>query len=346
MILKNDEKTISLEQSMIFKNFGYLALDPHVHSSHSYDVPDSSRTIPEKIIEEQERLGLIKIITDHDTMSAHNYLSRSDVIRGVEIKIKPKKMRLVDTSDPMHTLHINVYNLNNNQFNILENISKQTADLDLFIDYIKSEKLPYQYNHPFWHEPKEIMNWKSIPQITQKYFDVVEINAGRPKALNDLAMYLAQEYNKGITSSTDTHTGRLGRAMVLAKGKNFDEMWDNIINRQMYIVRNDMTALGIVEETAQMIENIFEIKKQENKVYTLDIGIKILDDLAKKVYSAKTNKMVRKITYKGLNLFNDYLGEIVAEKIYIEKENKLGQNITDKIVEIIYKTNLQLNGIH
>ncbi|MGV8087336.1 MAG: PHP domain-containing protein [Candidatus Woesearchaeota archaeon] len=327
---------INLEESLVLKNQGYLALDPHVHSSHSYDVPESTRTIPESIILAQENHGLIKIITDHDTMSAHNYLSRKDVVRGVEIKIKPKKMRLIKTINPMHTLHINVYGLDDSQFEILENISRETGDFDLFIDYIRSEGLKYQYNHPFWHERKEKMNWKVIPEITKEYFDVVEVNAGRPKILNDLAIYLAQEYGKGITSSTDTHTGRLGHAMVLAKGNDFNEMWENIINRQMYIVRNDITAIGVVEEAARMIENIFDVKIKNNGSYTLDTGIMLLDALAKSIHTAKTNNMVGKIVYKGVGLFNNYFGRMLAEKLYIGKENKLGQEIKNNIMDVAF----------
>jgi len=345
MIAKSSKNIISLEESKLLKDQGYLALDPHVHSSHSYDVPESSKTIPEKIIAEQERLGLVKIITDHDTMSAHDYISRDDVVRGVEIKIRPQKMRLVRNTDPMHTLHINVYGLNNSQFNTLENISTQTGDMDLFIDYIRSEGLKFQYNHPFWHERKERMNWKAIPEIAEKYFDVIELNAGRPRMLNDLAVYIAQEYNKGITSSTDTHTGRPGRAIVLAKGKDFDEMWDNIKNQQMYVVRNDMTALGVVEEVACMIENIFDEKIHKNKIYTLDTGITLLDNIAKHIYTKGNSNMIGKLAYKGLGFFNNHFGEALAEKLYVGRENKLGQEINDNILSIVYANNMKLSTV-
>ena len=49
MSLENKNKVVSLEESEKLKDRGYLALDSHIHSSHSYDVPDSSRTTPRKL---------------------------------------------------------------------------------------------------------------------------------------------------------------------------------------------------------------------------------------------------------------------------------------------------------
>jgi predicted metal-dependent phosphoesterase TrpH len=341
-MLNINKNIISLEESEALKNQGYLAIDPHVHSSHSYDVPDSYKTAPENVIAEQERQGLLKIITDHDTMTAHDYLKRADVIKGVEIKITPKKMREVNMASylPMHTLHINVYGLNDYQFQDLENISFITADLDEFVDYLKSKNLKYQYNHPFWHERGEKMNWRVVPEIAKKYFDVIELNAGRPKMLNDLALYLANEYDKGITSGTDSHTGRPGRARVLAKGKDFDEMWDNIKNGESYVVRNDITALGVMEEAKHMIENIFDEKifgrAPENKIYAPDTGIKLLDNIARKAHKTGYNDMISKLAYKGLLSFNKSFGEVLAGRLYVNRENKFGEKIAGNIISVVY----------
>jgi hypothetical protein len=282
-------------------------------------------------------------------MTAHDYLKRDDVIKGVEIKITPKKMREVNMAGylPMHTLHINVYELNDYQFQDLENISFITADLDEFIDYIKSNNLNYQYNHPFWHERRETMNWKAIPAIAKNYFDVIELNAGRPKVLNDLALYLAQEYDKGITSSTDSHTGRPGRARVLAKGQDFNEMWDNIKQGDSYIVRNDITALGVMEEAAYMIENIFDEKLlhgvPKNKIYAPDTGISILDNIAKRVHKTGYDDMIGKLAYKGLSSFNKSYGEVLAGRLYVNRENKFGEKIASTIMGMVYDSKIKIS---
>lgn len=328
-------RIISLDDSKDLVEKGYLSIDPHVHSSFSYDVPESKRTIPEYVVAEQEKKGLLKIITDHDTMDAHVHLNREDVVKGVEIKIKPKKMRLVSNKEEMHTLHVNVYGLNVFQFKDLEGISVR-GDLDEFVNYIRASGLNYQYNHPFWHEKREKMNWKAIPEIAKNYFDVIELNAGRPKMLNDLALYLAQQYGKGITSSTDTHTGRPGRARVLAKGKDFEDAWENIKRGEMYIVRSDMTALGVVEEAAFMIENIFDETIRSKKPYFSGTGIRVLDAMASKMHKTGHNDMLGKLFYKGLCFFNNSFGERLADFVYVKKENNFGKSIAGEIMGLVY----------
>lgn len=337
----NNDFILSTNEAESLKEKGYLAIDSHVHSSHSYDVPDSKKTIPESIIAEEERQGLLKIITDHDTMTAHDMLRRNDVIRGVEIKIIPKKARMLKNIClmPMHTLHVNVYGLSDYQFQDLENISFITADLDEFIGYIRDAGLKYQYNHPFWHERGEKMNWRAVPELAKYYFDVIELNAGRPKTLNDLALYIANEYNKGLTSSTDSHTGRPGRAIVLANGRDFDEMWDNIKNRRMYIVRHDMNALGVMEEATYMIDNIFDDKKHKHKIYSPETGIKLLDNIARRAHKIGPEDMLSKIAYKGLCFFNNSFGARLGDRLYIGKENKFGQKIAGSIMDIVYNSN-------
>jgi hypothetical protein len=188
------------------------------------------------------------------------------------------------------------------------------------------------------------MNWRAVPEIAKNYFDVIELNAGRPKMLNDLALYLANEYSKGITSSTDTHTGRPGRAMVLAEGKDFNEMWDNIKHRNMYVVRSDMTALDIVEEAAHMIENIFDAKTHKNKIYAPDTGIRLLDNLARKAHKTGYDDMIGKIMYKGLKNFNKSFGQSLANKLYVGRENKFGEKIAGNIMGIVYDTKKSLSN--
>ncbi|MEM4638130.1 MAG: hypothetical protein QXK76_03870, partial [Candidatus Woesearchaeota archaeon] len=63
----NSNMIINEKESLELKNQGYKAMDPHCHSSYSYDVPNSRETSPKSIVKLQQKKGLIPIITDHDT---------------------------------------------------------------------------------------------------------------------------------------------------------------------------------------------------------------------------------------------------------------------------------------
>jgi predicted metal-dependent phosphoesterase TrpH len=339
-------KILNEEQAKELLNQGYFGIDPHCHSSYSYDVPDVPETSPEALVHEEERLGLREFFSDHDTMNGFDYMrkkgltgsikTKTGLIPGVEIKIRPLKARHVDLKKDMHTIHINVFGLNKEQFIMLEEISEKYRDLDEFVKYLKQEDLNWMYNHPFWHEPHERLNWKVIPGLAKNYFDVIELNSNRPKAFNDLAMHIAENLNKGIVASTDSHIGKPGRAYVLAEGKNFEQFWENVKERKMYIVRKDMTTLGVVKESAAMIHHIFKanIRTSEERRYTPVTGIKPLDSVALAVTSGRLKKMyfTKKIIHTFFYTLNYTAGPLLAWRLYMSKANNLAERIRESVL--------------
>lgn len=190
---------ISQDEVLDLLKKGYAGIDGHIHSSHSFDVPESSKTNPLYLIKKQLDMYLIPIITDHDDDSAYEdedvkkYLREEGLehaVRSAEITIKATKARRVTQEEisekkPLHTMHINVYNMTHQQFLDLEHIASHHHDLDMFVDYLRRNKIPYLGNHLFYRGVKEKLRWKAIPELAKYYFDVLELNAGQPKIYND-----------------------------------------------------------------------------------------------------------------------------------------------------------------
>jgi predicted metal-dependent phosphoesterase TrpH len=326
---------------------GYFAIDPHCHSSFSYDVPDVIETSPENVVAKQINLGLKPLITDHDTLNGYNFLKSKGIssIPAVELTIKPTKAKLVEFDKPIHTLHINIFGLNNKDFKILNYIAL-SGDLDLLVEYMKSRDLDWMYNHPFWHESGERLNWKVIPGLAKNYFDVVEINSGFTKSMNDLTIKLAEKQNKGIIASTDNHTGNPGVAISIAEGRNFKEFWNNVKEGKSFIVRKDMSTLKVVKETTTTIDQIFRsnIYPEEQRKYVPDLGLGLLNKFAKLVTSGslKDKQILKKVMQMIFHTINYTAGPAIAWKYHINKTNTQIQAIHQNIDKLVR----QLNSAH
>ena len=296
---------------------GYSAADLHVHSSASYDVIPSKNVSPQAILEKERSRGLLPIITDHDTMDAVHLFDTT----GVEIKIKPREIG--------HTVHVNVYTLNSAQFNDLENIAS-TGDMSEFLSYINNLGLPFQYNHPFWHEPGERLNISGVRELAKK-FPVIELNAGRIKPLNDHAYRLAEELGKGITSTTDSHIGEPGKAVTLAKGRDFLEFWDNVIHGNAYVVRYDMTIPRIVHEIRTRIMQYMDCSLEELSKKDMKTGIgiadAIIDHLTSDIY--KSNKALKKAVSSTVG---NIIGPIVATALLVVPQNITAYDVNKSLV--------------
>lgn len=333
---------ISEKQALIFQEQGYLAMDPHCHSSFSYDVPDVPETSPENIINSQKIRGLMPVITDHDTLNGYLTARKinSKIIPGVEIRIKPEKAKLVDYKN-IHTLHINVFGLTKEQYEILEKIAAINKDLDQFVQFLRDEELEWTYNHPFWHENHERLVWKAIPGLSKNYFDVIELNAGMPKSMNDLALHIAQRLNKGIVASSDSHTGKPGTAYVLAEGKTFKDFWSNIKQGKMYIFRKDMNAITAVKEASYMIRNIFHsnVNPAPEQRFRSAIGIKPVDSIATSVTSGwlKNTFIIKKALQMTMQALNYGAGPLLAWRLYLRKKNVFAEKIRKRIESMSIK---------
>ncbi|WP_269848629.1 hypothetical protein [Methanosarcina horonobensis] len=75
--------------------------------------------------------------TDHDTVKAYDLLGwdKEGLVPGVEISIK-------DPENVGHTLHINVFDLDSEDFGELEAIANQEHDFKNFIRYLRFMTCP------------------------------------------------------------------------------------------------------------------------------------------------------------------------------------------------------------
>ena len=323
---------------------GYFALDPHCHSSYSYDVPDTNETSPEAVIRQQNLKGIRNVLTDHDTIEGCNYLKRKgiNIIPAMELTFKPKIARKIISQRPIQTLHINVFGLHNNDKIIIKEIA-QRGDLDELVKYFKQHDLAWVYNHPFYHEKKERLNWKVIPELAKNYFDVIELNSNYSKGLNDITQRVAESLNKGIVAGSDSHTGNPGNCLVLAEGKNFKEFWENVKKGNAYVVRKDMGTRDIVREASRIINQAFKARKRPRfgRAYTPATSVQTFDAVMKSVTSGKLRNrfIARKIIQMILQSINYTAVPIFAWRLHVMKNEEKAQRLRNKMQAITNKIN-------
>jgi len=334
-----DKLFISKKKAKKLIKKGYFAVDGHIHSSASYDVADVPETHPKAIVKRLRKKGLIPLISDHDSIAGLELLNKnknSDVIWASEIKIKPEYARKLDISEPMHTLHITVSDITKKDFEVLEEIASNYKDLDMFMDYVNKNNIKAPLNHAYWQESGEKLNKKAIPQLIKNYFDVVEVNAGRPKELNNLVIKLAKKYKKGIIAASDNHTGKPGTAYSLAKASNYDEYWEKVKARENYILRKDMTPIKLYLYANTVIDQIFKTSNIEKikMNYTPQYGVRALDSIVTYILSEKiqSNYLKKKIFHNSLLLTNQMFGHVVGWLVYIKPNNDLGKAIDKELV--------------
>jgi hypothetical protein len=219
----------------------------------------------------------------------------------------------------------------------------QERDLDEFVRYLKDNNLPYSYNHPFWHEAEEKMRWKYVPAIERYYFDVLEINACRTKPNNDMVMHIASKFHKGIIAGTDSHTGNIGKAITLARGENFEEFWQNILNRKSYILRQDQTTTAIIKETSATIRQILKARMDNpESLFHIMTGVKELDAIGHALTSKgiKDSMIIRNLTNMVLQTITLSAGRILAWKLMIRKDENFIKSGESKIKRITAKLHL------
>lgn len=237
---------------------GWRAADLHVHTLFSPDVISVESLCPERLYQRSMAMGMDFVtFTDHDCMTAYRDLKpKNDIISGVEIKIK-------DMSYVGHTIHINVYDLDQCQFQNLESIA-QSGDLHQLLDCLRDDDLPFVYNHPLWFEPGEIPNLAAIPELI-KLFPVIEYNMHRVQRKNEIIMELAKRFEKGLVACTDTHSGMIGLACTLSLGDSFREFYKNIVQRRSCIVVRDLTKNDLSQEMTVWLDLLSSIDAIQKK---------------------------------------------------------------------------------
>ena len=178
-------KILSPADAEFFCRDGWKAADLHAHTLYSADVIPAPSLRPQALYQVAINNGMDFVtFTDHDTMASYQVsaLSGEGLVRGAEIKIK-------DIEAVGHTIHVNVYELDNYQFKELERIAGQ-GYIYQFLDFLKEEDLPFVYNHPLWFESGEKPNYAAIPDLI-RLFPVVEYNMHRVRRENELVVEFA-----------------------------------------------------------------------------------------------------------------------------------------------------------
>ncbi|HET8687993.1 MAG TPA: PHP domain-containing protein [Methanosarcina sp.] len=271
-----EEKLITPERAAELMEEGWRRADLHVHTTCSFDVLPVRDLHPKSLYEKALKLGMDYItFTDHNTIEAYEILgwNREKLVPGVEISVR-------DSEFAGHALHINVFELDSEDFFELREIAEIEHDLKSFIKYLKRHKLPFIYNHPFWFEFHSEPNPSAVPRLA-KLFPVLEYNMNELKQKNELTIALAEKLGKGIAAATDTHSGRLGKVYTLAKGDDFKEFFRNIEKGKSYIVPEDLTRELLIDEMNTWIDLIFEKSQKNSDIKSYLTGIKSLDTMVR-----------------------------------------------------------------
>ena len=320
-----EEKLITPERAAELTEEGWRRADLHVHTSCSFDVLPVRDLHPESLYEKALHMGMDYItFTDHDTIDAYKILGwdRENLVPGVEISV-------YDPEFAGHALHINIFELDREEFFELMEIAEIEHDLRSFIKYLQRHKLPFIYNHPFWFEFHSEPNPSAVPRLA-KLFPVLEYNMNELKQKNELTIALAEKFGKGIAATTDTHTGRLGKVYTLAKGDNFKEFFGNIEKGKNYIVPENLTREFLIDEMNTWIDLIFEKSQKNRDIESYLTGIKSLDAMVRISRSALLS------CFPGLNRTTMSLLYMISNtglpaSLYLHSEKSLAKEIEKQI---------------
>ncbi len=277
---------VNFGEARILLDKGWQAADLHVHTLYSHDVIPTRSVDPLNLFLKARRQGMTYVaFTDHDTMAAYDQIgwTREGLVPAVELKI-------LDPKNVGHTVHTNVYTLSHGQFREMRKIAGLARDILTLIDYLRDERLPHVFNHPFWSEPGETLNLRAVVALAEM-FPVLEYNMGRVGRINAQAFRLAETLSKGIVAGTDTHVGEIGRAFTLARGGTFRKFFERIEARESRICPADLTLPRFKEETSIRVRNLFDkagwLYAKES--LSIDTGVAILDAIIKRMAREKTN---------------------------------------------------------
>ncbi len=237
--------------------------DLHLHSSHSFDVPDLPSLRPRALFEKAlggtgdfARMDWFTL-TDHDTMTGWVELVRglSEADRALVIPAVEHTLR--DTSLGF-TLHVNLYGLDPDTY---ADLQRRVATLDDLITYCTTAGIRYQYNHPTWWERRELrrgdVDFGKVPSLASR-FPVLELNAARTPEQNLITMSLAEDLGLALTASSDSHTGEVGRAFSAAPASTaatfLDAVWDGRGSTHL----EALSYAGLIREAHTLIDELVD----------------------------------------------------------------------------------------
>lgn len=324
----NPKTTVSSELAETLLLEGWKKMDLHVHSSCSYDVPPAKAMHPAVLFEKAKAKGLDYVtFTDHDTVKAYDLLGwdRERLVPGVEISI-------TDYEYVGHTLHVNVFELDSEEFGELEAIADQDHDFKSFIHYLRVHDLPQIYNHPFWFAIGDRPNLWAVPELI-KQFPVIEYNIQDLTEKNLITAALTRKYGKGLAATTDSHTGGMGAVYTLAKGESFREYFDNIKNGRSYIVVEGGTRRHLITEMNAWVELVFSMDRNARREMEFTTNVRNFDRLVGFFANERIREFPR-INRLAMKFFQNFSRSGLPAYMYMRAEKPLVSRI-EKVVNLM-----------
>jgi len=266
--------------------------DLHLHSNVSHDVPDleclSPRALFEKALgaaDPARRMDYFTL-TDHDTMEGYRKLirelpeaDRCLVIPGVEHTLRDPDLGF--------SIHVNLYQLDPDTY---ARIRREAETLDDLLWFCREHGILAQYNHPTWFEPSEVRRGQvdfGKVRFIADCFDVLELNAGRPRRLNEMTEVLAQTRGKILTANSDSHDGDIGLACNLACGETADAFLRNIWAGRGTVLAADMTQAGMLRIVHGLIDAILDEQQERDLIQPMLPGHhRKLEQLALRLFNS------------------------------------------------------------
>lgn len=248
--------------------------DLHLHSNVSYDVPDlpslSPRALFEKALDHADparRLDYFTL-TDHDTMDGYRKLirelpeaDRRLVIGGVEHTLRDP--------DIGFSIHVNLYLLHPDTY---ARLRQDVESLDDLLWFCREHGILAQYNHPTWFEHAEVrrgqVDFGKVRQIADR-FQVLELNGGRPRRLNEMTASLALTRGKVLTANSDSHSGDVGAAYNEAPGETPEAFLRNVWAGRGTVRAADMTRAGMLRLVHGLIDEMLAERQCRQLVASL-----------------------------------------------------------------------------
>ncbi len=327
--MANKAKVIPLEEAELLRCRGWLAADLHVHTTCSHDVIPTSALKPEALYNKALRAGMDFVtFTDHNTVEAYDILGweKDKLVTGVEISIR-------DDDIVGHTLHLNVYDFTKDQFQDMAEISL-IGDLMGLLAYLNRSSLPYTYNHPFWFEPREKPNLAAVLSV-MGLFPVIEYNRHRAQRKNEIVVELAQKFEKGLTATTDTHSGRVGEIYTLSKGEDFGEYFRRIREGSSYVAVTVLTKEDIVREVNAWID-LLSCQDLIQSGELISTGVSYMDGILGALTGETFRSFPRLYRYT-LNLCRKLSCSGLPASLYLRSEGSLVPEIERQLAGILGK---------
>jgi predicted metal-dependent phosphoesterase TrpH len=246
-----------IEGSRYVPGSGHRRADLHLHSNYSYDVLNLPELSPRALYDKAVAAGMgFFCLTDHDTMRGHEALDAElraefgdqppiPLIPGIEIKVRDPRIR--------HTVHVNVLGLDRRQ---MGQLARRRRSVNDFLAYCDDHDLYHAYNHPFWFERGELGDLGRITELIAR-FPVTELNAGRIPQLNGRTRKIAERFGRQVVATSDSHTGRVGKAWTEAPGDSPTEFLRNVRDGRGRAVPHDASFTEFMREVLETIDLVF-----------------------------------------------------------------------------------------